>query len=64
MIRQENPNPIGYKSMIDAIKPVMFVEKSSKVPTSEAWSNKSEVPPPWKMEQIFYISVKNLFIYD
>ena len=29
MVRQENPNPFGYKSMIDAIKPVMFEEKSS-----------------------------------
>ena len=29
MVRQENPNPIGYKSMIYAIKPVLFEEKSS-----------------------------------
>ena len=29
MVRQENPTPIGYKSMIDAIKPVMFEAKSS-----------------------------------
>ena len=38
MVRQENPNQIGYKSMIDAIKPVMFEEKNSQVPNSEVES--------------------------
>ena len=35
MVKQENPNPIGYKSVIGAIKPVMFEKKVLKFPLQE-----------------------------